>query len=333
MSTKRVWYPEGFLMPQADIVQLVDASPMYNYSEITEKASSDWGPGFVGATQASPDVSFRSREIKQILDYCPDNDICGAYHVDPQIPANDYSVRFFCRAGRPFGVREADDFSPSNPVGGQPEDRHHVVDMINSAFLCWESITANQGDAAEISGRWNVAWQDSKIAAQIDPFIWSGTLTPPLPISPVVTSLYTLGPIIVQGQKLKGITSMDWNNNVTREEQLSDGEAFPTLQGIREVAPVVTARSTNLGLWETFMIGTDRRGQRVTDVDVYLRRMDPGQIQYPEAAAQHIQIRLPFALLTVRQMTNSPSEVELNIRGYKAFGAQAFTVTTAVAIP
>lgn len=325
MPTQAIWYPEGIQMIAGDVVQLTDCTPMYGYQDFDEKTASEWGPGFVGAIQATPEISFRTRQLQTIFSECDVEDVCAGLHEDA-IP-NPYTVRFFMRGGAPFGTRAADNVPAS----------HHVVDLVNSAFLCWETLTVDQGSAAELQCRLNIAAQ-ADIQSQ-DPFVWTGTVPDPMPLGPLVQHVFTMGPVVVPNLggtgKVGGVTNIRWENRITREEQYSDGDPFPTYQGIREMMPMCTFTTTNVGLLD-LMVGTDRRGVLVSGsgFDVYLRRMNRAEIHEADNATLHIRLRMERALLWARQVSNNPAEVEVSVRAYKTgFSQNLFTVLQGTTIP
>lgn len=320
MATPNVWYPEGLRFVNSDIVQLTDCTPAYNYSDYDERLQSDYGPGFVGATQASPDISFRTRQMKDVLDECDVADVAAGLHEDG-VPS-PYTVRLYCRGGVPFGTRAASD-APTE---------HHVIDMVNSAFLTWESITAEQGNAAEMQCRLNVAAQADQQSQ--DPYVWTGTVPDPLPLTVSHQHVYTLGPVKIAelGGFIGGVTSVRWDNNIQREEQISDGDVFPTFQAIREMMPTCTITTTNIGLLDTF-VTTNKRGLAVVNPVIFFSHMNRNQIRTPHATATHISLTMPLALATVRQLSNNPAEIEIQLKAYKtAITELLFTANTATAI-
>jgi hypothetical protein len=325
MPTQKVWYPEGIQMLAGDVVQLVECTPAYNYQEFEEKAASDFGPSFVGSTQASPGITFRSRQILTILTECDVENVAAGLHVDAT--PDPYTVRFFCRGGVPFGTRAADD-APTE---------HHVVDLVNSAFLTWDSINADQGSAAEISARLDVAAQ-ADIQSQ-DPFVWTGSVPDPMPLSVLTQHVYTLGPIFLSNlgtgaaTEVGGVTSARWENRIEREEQFSDGDPFPTYQGIRTMSPRLTFTTTNVGLLDLF-IGSGKRGFLITnDLYFYLRRMSRAEIHEADSATQHIRFSMTTGLVTCRQLSNNPAELEITVSAYKTgLGQSFFTVVPGTTI-
>src|SRR6185436_20732774 len=100
-----------------------------------EFSASQAVPQFTGTHQAAPDNRFSTSQIKAILDACTD------YNV-----AKDYSglgnVDVEYKAGINSGVRTPD--ATLAHIRGRGT---------NNTMLCWESITARQGQIAELRCR------------------------------------------------------------------------------------------------------------------------------------------------------------------------------------
>ncbi len=343
MATQRVWYLHALQFPVPAITQLTQAVPAYMYQELNEKSHSEYGPNFVGNLQASPEISFDTRDIATILDLCPPGpgESGGNESMCVNLSRNEtglapFDVKMYVRAGLPMGIREQDD-----------SVQHRVIQLQESAFMCWESLQLQQGQPAELSCRINIAsgaGQDDPTDPDKEPFLWVGDWDPPiaggggtdtLPGNGV-THVYTLGPVYLESALLSGVTSVQWNNNVTREEQYSDGDAFPSHQGIRDISPTITVTTTNWKILDTIHNpASNPRGfsTSASGLEVYMKRMKRDNIHYADGDLQHLKLQGRYALVTAQASRNMPAELELQFRLEKQPGIAMMTYTKDVALP
>lgn len=308
MPTSVVYYPHAIYLPGGTVLsQLSDVQPAHNFVDLTEFSASQPVPQFSGTMQASPDNRFGSSQVKAILDVCTDyniaKDFSGLGNVDLEL-----------KAGVNLGVRTPD----ANLA-------HIRARGTANTALFWESFTARQGQVVELRCRLVHIFV---AASGVDPLVFTNSLA--LTNASDVAYLFTLGPVKINGTLLNEVEEVTWNNNITYEEVISDGDGFLTYCGVRRTAPTISIKTKDAAAMSLF--GT--RGTAASAIWVYLRKKLQSQINVADATAEHI--KFVGSAGTIKPMNlqsgdNMTQEVMVHLKA-AAQNTSPFTVSTISAI-
>ena len=182
------------------------------------------------------------------------------------------------------------------------------------------------------------ASQDREASAAcriFNPF--DGTNEPLVPLgaqaitnSVTANEFFVAGPIFVNGAQINGVQEQTIDFGRTMIQRGGDGEIYHTFEGERSIAPVITARVTDLP-WTTFGLN----GLALTGVSVYLRKADTTN-RVPDATPQHIKISAAAGIATLDDTSGggeneAVSSIRLTLTAPDA-GSPLITISTASAI-
>lgn len=302
MSVSALYYPHAIVLPSGTVIaQLSDLTPGYELDDLTEFAAGQVGPQFVGSGRSVPHVPFTSTQLLSVLS---EIDTLG---VAKSLAAGNTDVYY--RAGASLGARVAGASSA-----------HVRMRMASNGLLTWQSIQADQDRTAEIRARILPVWDGTN-----NPVVVTGSQA--LAGTSAVNSLFTLGPIKINGSFVGGLTTLTWENNLEYEEVAGDGEEFISYGGVRTVRPVITFRTKNVAVLNTY----GAKGTALTALSCFFRKRQSAGINVADATTEHISLTHTAGVIKAQRISNAEAEVQIHLR-QAAADAACFTINVGVAI-
>lgn len=304
MSVAKSYLVHGVKFPSGDFIsELTNANLAVNSDDLTGIPSGHPVPLFTGSRGQRPDLTFTTHQLKTILDGM------GLNGVD----LSAGNTELFCKLDKDLGVRNAN----ASTV--------HAVYRMAGAWGYWQSISARQGQEAEINCR-------------VVP-TWDGATLPLIPVGSVALSgteaasqYYTLGPIKVNGTFLDSL--QDWTLDLAYQckEHAGDGDLYTTLAGLKEMVPAVRIAGMNVDQWATYGV----LGTAVTSLSLFLRKKAANGGTVPDGTSEHIKLTATGGLMrgdSVSGAGNDPvnSGTLIRLRAPDASTA-IITIDTAAAI-
>jgi hypothetical protein len=302
MSVPALYYPHAIVLPSSTVIsQLSDLGPGYELDDLSEFAAGQVGPQFVGSGKSMPQVSFSSTQLSSLLAEIDTLGVCKS------LAAGNTDVYY--RKGASLGARVA-----------AASSAHIRLRMASNGLLAWQSIQCDQDRTAEIRARILPVWDGTN-----NPLVITGSTA--LAGASAVNSIYTLGPIKINGSFVGGLTTLSWENNLEYEEVGSDGEEFISYGGIRSVRPVITFRTKNAEVLSTF----GAKGTAVTALSCFFRKRQSAGINVADNTAEHISLTHTAGVVKAQRISNAEAEVQVHLR-QAAENAACFTINVGVVI-
>lgn len=302
MGTSSQYRLHGILLPNSSwITSLTDITPAPNAQHFSAMAAGDVVPSFRGGHGSSPDIQFRSPQIKTILD------ATGMTGYD----MSGGNCDLYYRLVTPYGTREA--------IG----DSDHLRLRLVRGLLTWDEISASQDALAEISCRIIPTYDGT--TAPLTPL---GSQTIPAQFSN--TTFFGLGPIEINdgGSYVGGLENWRFSLNPQLNIVRSDGEPYPSFVSIESHDPILTATTGHVANWTTM----GAQGLALTVLDFWLRKRtfdDTGHVA--DATAQHIKFTGGSGLATVEQSSLNNVNLRFALRR-SSYPTYPITVNTTAAI-
>lgn len=264
MSTTKVFYPHAFYTGDSSLTltQLMNVTPVHNYSDLSEKAPSQVAPQLTGSHQAQPDIKFTVSQLKTLLDKM----IAGSFNCAVDLSATSVYLEY--RRGKKHGTREA-----------KNAGNHFYGLMDYNAMLTLESLTGQQGGLLEARCRLVSVKTDTA-----KPLSFVANIN--LVAVAQVESFFTIGPVKINGTWLGGIESWTFDNQISYEEVLSDGDAYPSYVGVRDIRPRLTVRTRHADAIATF----GEEGTALSSLNLFARKKLVSGINVADATAQHLKL-------------------------------------------
>jgi len=262
MTVAATHYPHALILPgtpNVEIVQLDSAEPNDNLNELIAHASGDPLPSFVGFMDAAPGFGFTSTQIANLLDEVATLGVAVDY------AGSNVDVEY--REGNNAGLRQA------------IATTTHLRGRCGNAMLAFESLSAQQGQPATFRGRMYFRSSDGVTK----PITWTDGVA--ITATQKVDSVYTLGPLKLNGSFVGGGQGAEWNNRLQVEEVRGDGEPFPTYTEIDNFRTMLTYRARNTALLATYNDPT-----AVTSLTLFLRKKLLNGYVVPDGTAEHIAL-------------------------------------------
>lgn len=308
MGVTAIHRPHAIAFPGPTyITQFSDVRPNNNYQEFVERSASEAAPQHTGAIGAAPSIDFSSKQIKDILDLCTDQDVAVGY-----APAGG-TVSLYYRKGKNRGLREA-----------VADTVHNRFDMASNAMLYWTSLRAEQRGIAEIQAVLRAVSTDGATA----PLVHVGSSALAGDVS--VAHLFTLGPIALNGATISDVMSHEISNGFTFDGEDESGNPFQQYYGIDEHNPVVTIETNDITVFDTF----GESGTALTSLSQYFRKLKKGTLgPVADGTAEHIKITGSSGSVFVTEGTGLKGRFTVRVLLEKPDAAtQPFVVNTASAI-
>lgn len=307
MTTNLVFVPNAIVMPGGTTVtSLKNLRPSHNFEDLVEYASGDVGPDFTGSHSAAPDCVFDTPQLKEILDLCNVSPTVNM-SVCADLSSGNTDVEYRRATNR--GVRSA-----------LADLANLRVRMQSNAFLSWQKFTAKQKQLAEITARLVPVYDGTNA-----PLVATSSVA--ITASGSVPTLFTLGPVSINGSAVAGVTETNWDNQIEYLVEMADGVSWPDFVSIQRIAPKITIRSRNTALLSTY--GT--AGTALTALTVYLRKKLKSDFTVAAGTPQHLAFTAASGTIKAREIADDDANVEIEIQLAKSSGVW-FSINTAIAI-
>lgn len=260
----QVFYAHGLVTPNANITQLRAPAASYAIQQLVQMSSGDYAPSYAGGITSAPALPFSTSDIRTALTLF-DSDEAHTKGRNVSYDGSAGNTDLLYRMGEAYGVRE--DLATAT----------HEQLRYTKAFLVWDTITATQGGVAEMACR---------LFATHD-----GTNKPltqtqaAITLNPAIASLFTLGPISINGTAYDGLQRMTWSNNLALELIADSGNPFVSYAAVRAYSPTIRAVVRNAALHRTIT----NTGLAITAYAQYLRQLEDADITYDDNESKHIK--------------------------------------------
>ncbi len=288
-----VYQPSALVFATGNpISQIEQIQPDLNYEEQIVHPGQGIFPGFSGARRFDPMLDFRTTQIKDILDRCTVEGVCKDFSAS--------NIDLEWQKSENLKTREA--------IGNLA----HVKMRATHSMLQWESITATDNALAEIFARWQ------PISDGINPPVTriNGVAITAAPVQDV----FELGPVVLNfgaGATTLCVDSWSWVNGLVPLKKPCSGGSYIEFASVNRATPRITVETQDVD----YVLGLLPTGSALTSIDCYLRKLEAGKINVPNATAQHIKLSA-----TVGSVKPARAEqIQIVVH--------SFTINTASAIP
>lgn len=243
-----------------DLVQLRDVTIAGNVTEINEMAAGEDAPRFVGGEYAQPDIIAQCLQVGSFLGLMG----IGQLAADLNGDNTDVYYRKAPRRGRRTDVDTVEHVQCRIPEACAP-------------MMWWNGIQAEQDSAAQLEARIIPVYEDEATAM-------IAVALAAIPTTAAVTELFTLGPAWINGTRITGLQSANWQTNVDPIIERDSGHPYPTMVGINRWTPTLVLRTASTNLTGTFPVG---RPIAVTQYTGFLRQRKGGEYNWGDDASKH----------------------------------------------
>ncbi len=266
MPTPAMFYPNAINFASGnDITQITELPLDAGFVDLMIRAGGNPYPGFTGSHSARPSYRFSSTQIKDVLDRCTVEGVAiggSASNLDIEYQKQQ---NLATRYGN--------------------SDTEHTRSRMTHWLLSWQSISASEDQAAEIS-------------FQINPISDDGVNAPVVSTSGVaiastaaVQHVYGLGPIKLNTSSPSFndficVDSWSIESGVRLDLKPCSGGGFLVYAAVGDVTPVLTLQTTDINKVLQYMPA----GAAITSVNAFLRRKTAGGLNVSDATTSHIKI-------------------------------------------
>ena len=296
-----IFFPAGLNVGGTFLGQSTEQNLEQNAEQLTDFVSGDWAPAFVGASREEPEIAFNSTDITGVLDLMSTESLLRS--------AGAATINLLFRKGVNLSMRAA-----------HTDLAHHVYSLISNAMWYWESISADQRNAARIETSLVTTRNGSnKPVTQLP--------DQAIDAPPNTMKLWTLGPVVINTVTLDRVKSWNWKNNCDILKDDANGNESPDVAIMRRVRPVITVETSDLSALAAFADGV-----AVTGLTVYLRRRQDNLINYSDASTVHMKLTAGAGSARFQRVGSDPASGRLAIQLAKDSNGDLFTYTKNVAI-
>ncbi len=287
--------------PDVELLGMVSGSINYNSKDIDGEGDANLDRVSTAVGECDETIEMESEDCKSILD--------GIGWDGKKIVSPDVFKLF---------VPEYDNGGMLKTTGGL------WTCALGLAVL--KSLSANHADKASIQ----YMLQSASTDGAIEPLAHTTAQTLPTPT--FSNSRYTLGPVVVNGTTLTGVTGINFNTGAVVFAKGSDGTVYPTICAMKSRAAVLTINGTKMDDFATYV----GKGLAVTTFAFYLQKCATGGGRVAPATAEHIKIsgylgKISPKSMNTKQAADGSNSFELKpvVDGTHA----AVVISTASAIP
>lgn len=285
MSTLHVLH--AIYLPGGNAVtQLSDGVATNQFNELIGMSAGHHIPLFTGILENKPEITFRSSQLRTLLN------ALGFSGLDTSSGGN---ADLEWRKAQDLGTRFA--FAGAN----------NIRTRLTQGLLYWRTITAEQGQVAEMDCRLCVTWDGTNL-----PMVPTGSVA--LNATPSAAEQFTVGPVKINGSFVNGVKGITIESGAQLYEELSDGDTYTTFAGIMEHNPVVaTIRTREATNWTAYGISP---GTALSAFIGYFKRVTPDGVVYAAGSAQHIKLTNDYGIVlgpSGRGGNNNPIDTELRV--------------------
>ena len=169
-----------------------------------------------------------------------------------------------------------------------------------------------------------------------DPIVITTSLADP-GLTPDITELYGIGPLVVEGTKDEHVTTINYDSGITIDSVTPSNGIFPTHLSVKEALPKLTIGVLDLAHIKTVSPGVGIAGRAIgSSVDVYFAKRAAGAGFQADASAVHTKIevnegQMSFSGMDVGHLDNAGPSIDIDMV-YDGTNAIA-VLNTAIAIP
>lgn len=305
-----LFYPHGMSFGGTFLGQADDINVDANIDELTMYAAGDYAPSFTGGKEVAPEFKLDTFDASGVFAL-----------VGSGVGGVDELCRAFSAGNVDTMFRQAKNLSvPNSPAS----NLHYIYRVINGAMFYWDGFKVNnKGEVQVMTKTIATLVSGNPIVTQLP----NQTISTPQ----LVTKVYTLGKIVIDGTAITRLKSCNWSNGVKLEKETADGEASPTFCGIEQIKPTVQFDTQNLAVINAFGFS----GYKITSTfDVYLRKRAISGINVPDATAEHIRIRATAGTVQFQSTGGGKATGKCRVLLQRpSAGTKIWTITDGVAIP
>jgi len=260
MSLQRLFFLAGIKIGAVYLSHVSGQSINNALEDITVFPAGHAFPRFTGSKSWSPEITVEATDLAAIITM-----LGTAPQIVKDLSAGNVDLLY--REAKKHGINES----------VSDTDKHQVYRGALNACLYWDTLQASQDDdAAQWSLRvlLNDAGASDPVQVPAAALDAAGTQVAP----------WTLGPWLINGTQLQGLTSARIALNAEIERRAADGEAIPSFAAVKQVRPVITLETTDLRT----VAGFAREGFAITSLTGYFRRRRPSKLLYEDSDAQHV---------------------------------------------
>lgn len=253
-----------------------------NMVVVSEKNDGTGGRRIAAALGGAPTISFSSREIEALLD------VTGLTGLS--IASLSGGITLY--------------FTKQDLVGRNASSVHYSLN-VTAGVIVPTSISASQDQLASIN---------YTIHAISSGSAYPGTEASNAALSAIAspTSLFTLGPAIINGTRRDGLTSWTLNLNQGVTKMRGDGSPWPKAITVDEGEPSFDIMTKDSGTLAA-VIAAGALAQGGTQSDFYLREVTNNSICTAEDSLVHIRLRVTAGIYT-RQSFSGSGLADLSVR-------------------
>ena len=291
MTAPNVYVPNAVKFPSGNTLHQVEGIPFdAGFNPLRVIPAGGTFPGFSGYHFVDPTITISTTQIADVLAYLTlDNMAAGSVLTDIDLEYQELG-----------NVNVRTDQTSSD----------HLSLKANGHLTVLNSISAAAGQAATAE----FTIYAISAAAGVAPLIRTAGTS--ITGSPVIQSLFTLGPVSVDSTD---ICVDSWRfdlNPVVRKKQCSGG-GYMEFASVETSAPTLTVTTDDVA---AATAGIDT-GTAVTTIEFYLRKKTAGGINVANGTAQHIK----FTGTTASQHPGGPREIMWNINTWARSTTSAIT--------
>jgi hypothetical protein len=270
----------------ATFTQIDDPQPSAELQKIVEYGTGAVEPGLLAVGDRAPNLTFATKDLLTWASV-----FTGAYSGD-----NETKHVIAGQTGASL-IRYQKTLSGSTRYG--TGTNNHLVTTFRDSVCTWQSLSADHGGPASVRMRLDSIYDgtNAPISIAASQTLLGGS-------TPV--SLYTLGPIKLNGTFLSGVMSTSVEPNANLQKLFSDGLEYPTFAYVDRVGHVITATSNSISLQQS-----SGYHFAVTALLVYFRRRTPNGQNYADGASQHIKLTYTNGMAYIERVEGSMGRVSI----------------------
>lgn len=263
------------------IDQIDEQTNTSGVQRIARSADGAATPTYTAVMRADPRFTFRTTDIKAVLDLIDLNDglaIASGVNIYYQKLAED-------------GKRA------SGSV------HRKVATAAAGGLVVVRPISASVGEVAMVELEVFVKSSDG------DPLTWTNNAALPAG-GGGVASLWTVGPVQINGTKYDGVRSVSVDPGIEVLAEASDGLVYPNFINITQQVPSISATIRNLAVADLLKNAGAAQGGVASESYVWLRKIDEGGKRVADATQEHIQFEVHEGLWNYEQVSGAHPDMQ-----------------------
>lgn len=127
-----------------------------------------------------------------------------------------------------------------------------------------------------------------------------------LPTIAALTTVWTCGPVVINGTQLAGVEEIRVDFGITLFTRAGDGDVWPTFVAIRTRQPRIRVRCSKISALTSF--GLTGVAQGATDSLIYFRAKADAGANVPDGTASHVKLAIDDGKIACRAVSGSGDE-------------------------